>query len=52
MRRGLCTMSAQSPRDYAWVIRWHVTGMLSLAEHWHGRRALSDHVYAHSVIAL
>ena len=28
------------PALYAWVIRWHVTGMLSLAEHWHGRRAL------------
>ena len=37
---------------YAWVIRWHVTGMLSLAEHWHGRRALSNHVCAHSVISM
>ena len=37
---------------YAWVIRWHVTGMLSLAEHWHDRRALSNHVCAHSVIAM
>ena len=33
---------------YAWVIRWHVTSMLSLAEHWHSRRALSNHVFAHS----
>ena len=31
---------------YAWEIRWHVTGMLSLAQHWHGRRALSNHVCA------
>ena len=37
---------------YAWVIRWHVTGMSSLAEHWHGWRALSNHVCAHSVIAM
>ena len=37
---------------YAWVIRWHVTCMLSLAEHWQGRRALSDHVCAHSVISM
>ena len=37
---------------YAWVIRWHVTGMLSLAEHWHGRRVLSNHVCAHSVISM
>ena len=37
---------------YAWVIWWQVTGMLSLAEHWHGRRALSNHVCAHSVIAM
>ena len=37
---------------YAWVIRWHVTGMLSLAEHWHSRRALSNHVFAHSVIVM
>ena len=28
---------------YAWVILWHATGMLSLAEHWYGRRALSNH---------
>ena len=21
---------------HAWVIRWHVSGILSLAEHWHG----------------
>ena len=33
----------------AWVIRWHVTCMLSLVEHWQGRRALSNHVCAHSV---
>ena len=33
---------------YAWVIRWHVTDMLS----WHGRRALSKHVCAHSVISM
>ena len=25
---------------YAWVVRLHVTGMLSLAQHWHGRLAL------------
>ena len=37
---------------YAWVIRWHVSGMLSLAEHWQGRRALSSHVCAHSVILM
>ena len=37
---------------YAWVIRWHVTGMFSLAEHWHGGRALSNHVCAYSVIAM
>ena len=37
---------------YAWVIRWHVTCMLSLAEHWQGRRALSNHVCAHSVISM
>ena len=37
---------------YAWVIRWQVTGMFSLAEHWHGRRALSNHVCAHSVISM
>ena len=41
-----------NPRGlYAWVILWHVTGMLSLAEHWHGRRALSNHVCAHLAIA-
>ena len=34
------------------VIRWHVTCMLSLAEHWQGRRALSNHVCAHSVISM
>ena len=34
------------------VIRWHVTCMLSLAEHWQGRRALSNHVCAHSVIPM
>ena len=32
------------------VIRWHVTCMLSLAGHWQDRRALSNHVCAHSVI--
>ena len=37
---------------YAWVIRWHVTCMLSLAEHWQGRRALSNHVCAHPVISM
>ena len=37
---------------YAWVIRWHVTCMLSLAEHWQGRRALSNHVCAHSGISM
>ena len=36
----------------AWVIRWHVTCMLSLAEHWQGRRALSNHVCAHSIISM
>ena len=36
----------------AWVIRWHVTCMLSLAEHWQGRRALSNHVCAHSVTSM
>ena len=36
----------------AWVIRWHVTCMLSLAKHWQGRRALSNHVCAHSVISM
>ena len=34
------------------VIRWHVTCMLSLAEHWQGRRALSNHDCAHSVISM
>ena len=37
---------------YAWVTRWHVTCMLSLAEHWQGRRALSNHVCAHPVILM
>ena len=37
---------------YAWVIRWHVTCMLSLAGQWQGRRALSNHVCAHSVISM
>ena len=37
---------------YAWVLRWHVSGMLSLVEHWQGQRALSNHVCAHSVICL
>ena len=37
---------------YAWVIRWHVTCMLSLAQHWQGRRALSNHVCAHSGISM
>ena len=36
----------------AWVTRWHVTCMLSLAEHWQGRRALSNHVCAHPVILM
>ena len=36
----------------AWVIRWHVTCILSLAEHRQGRRALSNHVCAHSVISM
>ena len=34
---------------YAWVIQWHVAGMLSLAEHWQGRRAMSNHVCAISM---
>ena len=37
---------------YDWVILWHVTCMLTLAEHWQSRRALSNHVYAHSVISM
>ena len=37
---------------YVWVIRWHVTGMLSLAQHWQGRQALSNHVCAQSVISM
>ena len=37
---------------FAWVIQWHVTCMLSLAGHWQGRRALSNHVSAHSVISM
>ena len=37
---------------YAWVIRWQVIAMLSLAAHWHGRRALSNHVCAHSAISM
>ena len=37
---------------YAWAIRWHVTGMLPLAEHWQGRRVQSNHVCAHSVISM
>ena len=37
---------------YAWLIRWHVTCMLSLAEHWQGRSALSNHVCAHSGISM
>ena len=37
---------------YAWVIRWHVTCMLSLAEHWQDRRVLSNRVCAHSVISI
>ena len=36
----------------AWVIRWHVTCMLTLAEHWQGRRALSNHVCTHSGISM
>ena len=52
MRRGLCTLHDQSPSALCWVIRWHVTCMLSLAEHWQGRRALSNHVCAHSVISM
>ena len=36
----------------AWVIRWHVTCILSLAEHRQGRRAPSNHVCAHSVISM
>ena len=34
------------------VIRWHVTCMLSFAGHWQDRRALSNHVCAHSVIPM
>ena len=41
-----------SERFSAWVIQWHVTCMLSLAEHWQDRRALSNHVCAHSVISM
>ena len=37
---------------YAWVVQWHVTCMLSLAEYWQSRRALSNHVCAHSVISM
>ena len=40
------------PAIYAWVIRWRMTGMLSLVEHWHGRRTLSNHVCAPSVISM
>ena len=36
----------------AWVTWRQVTGMLSLAEHWHCRRVLSNHVCAHSVISI
>ena len=36
----------------AWATQWCATGMLSLAEHWHGRRALSNHVCAHSVTSM
>ena len=36
----------------AWVNRWHVTCMLSLAEHWQGLRALSNNVCAQSVIPM
>ena len=35
-----------------WVIRWQLTGMLSMAQHWHSRRALSNHVCAHSAISI
>ena len=53
MRRGLCTLHMTNLRAlYAWVIRWHVTCMLSLAGHWQGRCALSNHVCAHSVISM
>ena len=37
---------------YAWAIRWHVTGILSLAAHWQGRRTLSNHVCVHSAISM
>ena len=37
---------------YAWLILWHVTCMLSLAGHWQGWRALSNHVCAHSVMSM
>ena len=49
------------PMYFAWpiperfmlgVIWWHVTCMLSLAGHWQGRRTLSNHVCAHSVIPM
>ena len=37
---------------YDWVIQWHVTGMLWLAEHWQGWRALSNHFCAYAVISV
>ena len=39
------------PALYAWAIRWHVTDML-INCHWHGRWALSNHVWAHSVVSM
>ena len=42
--------------EFVWLIgrtsRQHVTCMLSLAGHWQDRRALSNHVCAHSVIPM
>ena len=37
---------------YDWVIRWHETGMLFFAEHWHVRRVLSNYGCAYSVISM
>ena len=52
MRRGLCTMCDQSLSALCLCNRWQVTGMLSLAGHWQGRQALSNHVCAHSLISM
>ena len=52
MRRGLFTMCDQSPSALFLDDPVAATGVLSLAEHWHGRRALSNHVCAHSGISM